>query len=73
MTVTYHTYPNQYSFFCDMWDDMLRYNLSQYTGSYTKDLFKRLGRSELQETITTLEVIDVSLKELKKEIGKAFT
>jgi hypothetical protein len=48
---------------------MLRYNLSQYTGRYTKDLFKRWDSSELKETITTLEAIEVSLEELKKEIG----
>jgi len=71
MNVTHYSYANLYSFYCDLWDDMLRYNLSQYTGRYTKDLFKRLDSAELKETITTLEAIDVSLEELKKEIGKA--
>lgn len=71
MNVTHYSYANLYSFYCDLWDDMLRYNLSQYTGRYTKDLFKRLDSSELKEAITTLEAIDVSLEELKKEIGKA--
>lgn len=71
MNVTHYSYANLYSFYCDLWDDMLRYNLSQYTGRYTKDLFKRLDSVELKEAITTLEAIDVSLEELKKEIGKA--
>ncbi|MEA1885560.1 MAG: DUF4391 domain-containing protein [Thermotogota bacterium] len=71
MTVTHYSYANLYSFYCDLWDDMLRYNLSQYTGRYTKDQFKRLDCSELKETITTLEAIDVSLEELRKEISKA--
>lgn len=69
--MTHYSYANLYSFYCDLWDDMLRYNLSQYTGRYTKDLFKRWDSSELKETITTLEAIEVSLEELKKEIGKA--
>jgi hypothetical protein len=64
------SYANLYSFYSDLEKDILRYKLSQYTGRFTKDMFKIFDSHELREKITTLEAIGLSLGDLKKKIGK---
>ncbi len=64
------SYANLYRFYSDITDNILRYNLSKYTGTYTQDMFKSFNSHELKEKMATLEKIDSSLEDLKKEIDK---
>jgi len=70
LDVTNLSYANLYQFYSDLEREILRYKLSQYTGIFTKDIFRAFDSDELREKITTLEAIEVSLGDLKKKISK---